>query len=132
MQAYSSVAGHWGKHQIKADWHTFTFFLPSLTVSRFTRSCFLPYLLFSHSFCFVLLFLRKQWGLCHFRLHLIYAWISSPVLLGFTTSLSKSLSSLLSSKNFLHISLACTLSLQQVMTEHSDLVAFLTAKDINM
>lgn len=68
----------------------------------------------------------------HFRLHLIYAWISSPVLLVFTTSLSKILSSFLGSKNSLQIPLACTLSLQKVMTEHSDLVAFPTAMDVKI
>lgn len=63
----------------------------------------------------------------HFRLPLIYAWISSPVLLVFTTSLPKILSSFLGSQNSLQISLACTLSLQEVMTEHSGGVAFPTA-----
>lgn len=67
----------------------------------------------------------------HFRLHLIYAWIGSPVLLVFTTSLPKILSSFLGSQNSLQISLACTLSLQEVMTEHSGWVALLTAVDIN-
>lgn len=94
------------------------------------RSCFLPYILFSHTFCFVLVFLRKQWGLSVTSGSI--SFISSPVLLVFTTSFSKILSSFLGSKNSLQIPFACTLFLKQVMTEHSDLVAFPTAMDINI
>lgn len=94
------------------------------------RSCFLPYILFSHAFCFVLVFLRKQWGLSVTSGSI--SFISSPVLLVFTTFFSKILSSFLGSKNSLQIPLACTLFLQQVMTEYSDLVAFPTAMDINI
>lgn len=133
LQAYPSVAGHWDEYQIKVDLSTLTFFLPSLTASNSYKILFsalhLVQLLLSFSPC---VFKEATGTLHHFRLHLIYAWISSLVLLVFTTSLSKTLSSFLGSKNSLQIPLAYILSLQQVTTEYSDLVAFPTAMDINI
>lgn len=117
LQTYPSVAEHWSEHQIKADLYFYKIFsaLHPVQPLFLFRPCVLKEAMGTQS-------LQAPSRLCMDKLssttcfHNLSFW--NPFIFPWQQTLSSDSS-------------VCTLSLQQVMTEHSDFVAFPTEMDIN-